>query len=43
MIDWRATLAWLRGYSDAKAGKESDLTIWPDHKCEYGRGYLAGL
>jgi hypothetical protein len=37
MIDWRKTHRWLRGYSDARAGRDP-----LDEPGAYWRGYVAG-
>jgi hypothetical protein len=41
-MSWREALAWLRGYSDALAGKDEDTTIWPDYVDAYKRGHVSG-
>lgn len=40
-FDWRETHHWLRGYSDARAGKEQN-PLEPKYAAAYKRGYLVG-
>lgn len=46
-LDWRGAHAWLRGYSDAKAGRPQlepgDLPFpWAEAEPHYTKGYLVG-
>ena len=39
-LTWRAAQAWLRGYSDAKAGRPCEVPqLWSDYLDDYRRGY----
>lgn len=38
-MDFRKAHAWLRGYSDALAGKEYDREVWNNYRADYVRGY----
>jgi hypothetical protein len=40
-FDWRATHHWLRGYSDAAAGKNRK-PLDEKYAADYGRGYDVG-
>ena len=44
-MSWRAAHAWLRGYSDARAGKDTlgeRNPFGPEYADAYTRGYFAG-
>lgn len=45
-LSWRNAHAWLRGYSDAKAGKPQlapDAIPFPEGEPHYSLGYITGL
>lgn len=39
---FRAAHAYLRGYSDALAGRGYNESTWPNHAAHYSRGFTAG-
>lgn len=43
MPSFRAAHAWLRGYSDALAGKLPNSDTWPENVHAYVRGFQAGI